>query len=105
VATAYPTVGGSYWHFDRLVSGKVASIELSASAGNVTVGDTLQLTPAVRVDGVAAGTYTIDWSTNNSSVATVSSSGLVTAQAGGQVTVTATLTGWKTNRVIPSDSV
>ena len=92
VATAYPAVGGSYWHLDRLVRGQVASVTLSSAASDVTVGNSLQLMPAVRVDGIAAGTYTIAWSVNDSSVATVSSQGVVTALKPGQVTVTATLT-------------
>ena len=92
VATAYANAGGSYWHLDRLVTGKVASMTLSASAKTVSVGGTAQLTPTVKVDGIAAGTYTVAWSTSDSSVATVSSKGIVTALKPGTVTVTATLT-------------
>ena len=92
VATAYPTVGGSYWHLDRLVRGQVASIALSSAGSDVTVGETLQLNPTVRVDGVTANNYTVAWSINDSSVATVSSQGVVTGLKAGRVTVTATLT-------------
>ena len=92
VATAYPTVGGSYWHLDRLVRGQVASIALSSAGSDVTVGETLQLMPTVQVEGVAASNYTVAWSIDDSSVATVSSQGVVTALKPGRVTVTATLT-------------
>ena len=92
VATAYPMVGGSYWHLDRLVRGQVASIALSSDASDMTVGDTLQIMPTVRVEGMAANDYTVTWSINDSSVATVSSQGVVTALNPGQATVTATLT-------------
>ena len=92
IATAYTSAGGSYWHLDRLVSGKVASMTLSGSSTTVSVGGTAQLTPAVKVDGVAAGTYTVAWSSSDSTVATVSSKGIVTALKPGSVTITATLT-------------
>ena len=92
VATAYTSAGGSYWHLDRLVTGRVASMTLAASAKSISVGSTAQLTPTVKVDGVAAGSYTIAWSTNDSGVATVSSKGSVTALKPGTVTITATLT-------------
>lgn len=92
VATAYTSAGGSYWHLDRLVTGKVATMTLSSSAKTVSVGGTAQLTPAIKVDGIAAGTYTVAWSTSDSSVASVSSKGIVTALKPGSVTVTATLT-------------
>ena len=92
VATAYPMVGGSYWHLDRLVRDQVAGITLSGSGSSVSVGDTLQLRPAVNISGIATNTYVINWKTSNSSVATVSSNGTVNALSGGQATITATLT-------------
>ena len=92
IATAYTSAGGSYWHLDKLVTGKVATMTLSSSAKTVSVGGSAQLTPAVKVDGIAAGTYTVAWSTSDSAVASVSSKGIVTALKPGKVTVTATLT-------------
>jgi uncharacterized protein YjdB len=92
IATAYSSAGGSYWHLDRLVTGKVATMTLSASAKTVSVGGSAQLTPVVKVDGVAAGTYTVAWNIGDSSVATISTKGIVTALKPGQVTVTAILT-------------
>ena len=92
IATTYQSVGGSYWHLDRLCQNQVAGISLSAADSNVTVGNTLQLMPTVNVDGISTNNYTVSWDVNNSSVAAVSSSGLLTAQSTGTVTVTATLT-------------
>ena len=92
VATAYTSAGGSYWHLDRLVTGKVASLTLDASAKSISVGSTAQLLPTVKVDGVAAGSYTIAWINGDSSVATVSSKGNVTALKPGTVTIAAVLT-------------
>ena len=92
VATAYTSAGGSYWHLDRLVTGKVATLALSAASKTLSVGGSAQLSATVRLDGSTAGTYTIAWSTSDSSVATVSSKGVVTALKPGKVTITATLT-------------
>ena len=92
LATAYSSAGGSYWHLDRLVSGQVATMSLEASSKTVSVGGSAQLTPSVKVDGTAVGNYTVAWSSGNSSVATVSSKGVVTALKSGKVTITATLT-------------
>ena len=92
VATAYPSVGRSYWHFDRLVSGQVAAVSLSSTASSVSVGDTAQLTSNVTVDGAAAAGYILSWSSSDNSVATVSDKGVVTAVGAGSATITATLT-------------
>ena len=64
-----------------------------AAAGNVNyvvVGETLQLTETVAPSN--ATDKSVSWSTSNSSFATVDASGLVTAVAEGQVTITATTT-------------
>ena len=92
LATGYYCAGGSYWHLDRLVTDKVATLTLASSASTVSVGGTASLTPTVKVNGSAAGTYTVAWSSSDSSVASVSGKGIVTALKPGKVTVTATLT-------------
>ena len=92
LATAYVSAGASYWHFDRLVSGQIATLSLASCVNKVTAGATAQLAPTVKVDGVAANTYAITWSTGNSDVAAISADGILTAYNCGTVTVTATLT-------------
>jgi len=92
VATAYRSAGGSYWHLDQFVRGKVAAISLSAPETSVLMGKTVRLTPAVDIEGTTAENYTVEWSVDDSSVANVSSDGLVTALTPGTVNVTATLT-------------
>ena len=92
VATAYTSAGGSYWHLDRLVTGQVATLALSASSKALSVGGTAQVTPAVKLDGSSTSTYAIAWSSSDNSVATVSSKGIVTALKPGTVTITGTLT-------------
>ena len=92
LATAFSAVGASYWHFDRLVSGQIATMTLSSCVNTVPAGTAAQLTPTVKVDGITANTYAIDWSTGDSNIATVSADGVLTALNCGTVTVTATLT-------------
>jgi uncharacterized protein YjdB len=69
----------------------VASISVSPSAPSIQVGATVQLSAVTRDAGgnVLTG-RAISWSSSNTSVATVSSSGLVSALAAGLATITAT---------------
>lgn len=71
----------------------VASVVVSGARSNVAVGKTLQLT-AVALDpnGFPVTGATFQWSSSNTSTATVSSTGLVTGVALGSATITA-LTG------------
>jgi len=72
----------------------VASVTVSPASGSVTVGATVQLA-AVTKD--AAGNVltgrTVTWSSSNTSVATVSGTGLVTGLTAGTATITATSEG------------
>lgn len=64
----------------------VTSISLNATTCTMTVGDTKQLTATVSPSN--ATDKSISWTSNNNSVATVSSSGLITAKAQGSATIT-----------------
>ena len=92
VATAYSVAGGSYWHLDRLVKEQTVTLTVTPSANTVLTGSKAVLTPEVKLDGTAADVYTLSWSSSDSSIATISADGTVTALKAGQVTVTATLT-------------
>lgn len=67
---------------------KVSSITVAPSSKTLEVGGTQQLAATVSPDNALDKTVT--WSTSNGSVATVSSTGLVTAVAAGTCTITAT---------------
>ena len=72
----------------------VASVTVSPAPANVQVGLTVQLTATPKdVNGNPLTGRTITWSSNNTSVATVSSSGLVTGVTAGSATITATSEG------------
>lgn len=65
-----------------------------ASATLVSLGETVQLTPSAKdANGNAIANKTFTWSSSDESVATVSTSGEVTAVANGSVTITATTDG------------
>ncbi len=66
----------------------VTSITVSPSSKTLDVGGTQQL--SVEVLPATALDKAVTWSTSNGSVATVSSTGLVTAEAPGSATITAT---------------
>ena len=80
--TAYPSTSNSGDPIDP------TGITLNKSSAGLTVGKTLQLSATLQPSGA---TGTISWSSNNTSAATVSSSGLVTAKGVGSATITATV--------------
>lgn len=72
----------------------VASISIGATNVNLTVGQTHQLTATVKdIDGNTLSGRSVSWTSNNAGVASVITSGLVTAVAPGAATITATSEG------------
>ncbi|OLE19290.1 MAG: hypothetical protein AUG88_01275 [Actinobacteria bacterium 13_1_20CM_4_68_12] len=72
----------------------IASVTVSPVNGTVTVGNVLQLTAALQdAAGRALLGRAVAWSSSNTGVATVSSTGLVTGIATGSATITATSEG------------
>ena len=76
---AYPANGG--------IPVQPTGISLNKTTASVQVGKTTQLTASLQPYGA---TGTVTWSSNNTSVATVSSTGLVTGKAVGEAVITAT---------------
>ncbi|HEX6816160.1 MAG TPA: Ig-like domain-containing protein [Gemmatimonadaceae bacterium] len=78
----------------QAVAAPVATVSMSPTTATLVSGDTVTFTATPRdSDGTALGGRTITWSSSNTSVAKVSSSGLVTAVAVGSATITATSEG------------
>ncbi|MCX6309319.1 MAG: metallophosphoesterase [Bacteroidia bacterium] len=73
------------------VKSTIPGILISPSNATLTIGKTQQLTAVIWPSELANEPVT--WSTNNAAVATVSSSGLVTAVANGAATITASIQG------------
>lgn len=77
-----------------VASGPVNSIAISPASGSVQQGKTLQLTDAFTdVAGNPVTAHTVTWTSSRSTIAAVSSSGLVTGVAVGSATVTSTADG------------
>jgi len=66
----------------------VTGVSLSETSKTVTVGDSFSLTATVSPDN--ASNKSITWSSNNSTVASVSETGIVNALSAGDATITAT---------------
>jgi len=72
----------------------VASVSVSPAAASVLVGATVQLVATPKdANGTPLSGRVVSWSSNNTSVATVTSSGSVTGAAAGSATITATSEG------------
>ena len=72
----------------------IASVAVTPTTASLLVGQTVQLAAAPRDSaGNALTGRPVTWASNNTSVAGVSSSGLVTARAAGSATITATSEG------------
>ena len=72
----------------------VASVSVSPATATLQVGGSVQLSATTRdANGNVLTGRVVGWNSGNSSIATVSSSGLVTAVAAGSVTITAASEG------------
>ena len=68
---------------------KVSSISLNKTSASLLIGGTVELSVS-NVSPSDALDKTVTWSSSNTSVATVNASGVVTAEAAGSATITAT---------------
>ncbi len=85
------------------VSPSVRTVTVAPATANLFINGTQQLTPTVTADGGLASTVT--WRTSNAAVATVSATGLVTAVALGQATITTLSTVDTTKRATAAITV
>ncbi len=70
----------------------VATVSVSLASSNLTAGQTTQATAVAKdLNGFVLNGRTVTWSSLNPTIATVSSSGLVTAVAAGSATIRATI--------------
>ena len=73
----------------------VTGVSITSSSTEVSVGGTLSLN--ATVSPANATNKNVTWSSSNTSVATVSSTGVVTAKAAGETTITVTTVGTKSD--------
>lgn len=77
----------------------ITNFAFNVAATDLTLGSTLQLNPIVE-PAQALDEYTITWNSDNSSVASVSDEGLVTAKAVGDAVIKAEMAGLTANITI-----
>ena len=93
--------GESYTNATRLrwwLKPKVSGLQINPSNLSVDVESTLQLS-VIKSPSNAIGS-TVNWSSNDINIATVSSNGLVTGVSPGTVTITATCDGVSTSKTV-----
>ena len=97
--TGYNVLGvyssGSYLCFLKVLApDQVVTLTVSPNEYILMPNKSATLTPTVKVDGTKTSTYSLTWTSSDTSLATVDANGKVTAQSstGGNVTITATLT-------------
>src|SRR5688572_1535289 len=79
----------------------VATVDVSTLAGDVAVGQTAQLSATTRdASGNALSNRTVTWSSSSTTIATVSTSGLVTGVAPGTATISAVSEGKTGTRIV-----
>src|SRR2546430_4868355 len=84
----------------------VAAVTVSPAAPTVQVGQTAQLTATPRdANGTPLSGRAVTWASNNTAVAMVNGSGLVTAVATGTATITATSEGQSGTAVVTVSNV
>src|SRR5207253_5002745 len=72
----------------------VATVEVTPPSASVQAGQTVQLTATPKdANGAPLSGRTVTWSSSNTSVATVSNSGLVSGVTPGSITISATSEG------------
>ncbi|MCF2491603.1 Ig-like domain-containing protein [Dyadobacter sp. CY347] len=88
VVTGYKDASNNTWSGYNAASVPVASVSISPASITIAAGATTQLTATVLPAN--ATNKTVLWSSSNTAVATVSTSGVVTGASGGSVVITAT---------------
>jgi uncharacterized protein YjdB len=69
------------------------TVTVTPSANTLAIGSTVHLTAAITDWNGNPTTGTVSWATDNPGVASVDASGLVTAEGGGNTTISATFAG------------
>jgi uncharacterized protein YjdB len=92
VVGLYSSAYYSRWQFRKLHSAAPVTLDVTPGKAFLTTGTSLAIDTIVKAEGKVTGTYVLDWSSSNTSVAVVNSAGVITATGSGNVVITGTLT-------------
>ncbi|WP_241575031.1 Ig-like domain-containing protein [Rosenbergiella nectarea] len=87
-STEFKVADGSTVSIDDIDTSEVTSVVVAPNSANVAVGATRQLTASVSPS--TASNQSVNWSSSDTTLATVDNKGLVTGVKAGNVTITAT---------------
>ena len=98
----WTAAGGGSDTFQVIIIGSPATVAITPTSTTLTaVGETVQLQAAVRdTNNNAVSNATVSWRSSNTAVASVNTSGQVTARGNGTATITATSGGQSANAAI-----
>ncbi len=91
VALTYTYSGSSQWCMNEVVSNANVKVNISAPKNTLSIGQSMQLMPSATIGTKETSNVSVTWRSLDPSVATVSSSGVVTPLKAGQVYIRATL--------------
>lgn len=92
VVGLYASAYYSRWQFSKLYPAAPVTLAVTPGKAFLTAGDSLAINTVVKADGKTTGTYALEWSSSDPSVAVVNSAGVITANGIGNVVITGTLT-------------
>ncbi len=91
-------IGNLYFYKEAINPSSITSVTVTAVSSSIAEGNTTQLTVKDQSNNTVTGLMTFN--SSNTSVATVSASGLVTAVSPGTARITATVTGYEVSNYI-----
>ena len=91
VVALYSAAKNSIWYVQKAVAPEF-TLNVLPAAPVMAVGDTKTMNTTLLADGVPETDYTVSWSIADTSVATISDDGVLTAKAEGETTLTCKLT-------------
>ena len=92
VVGLYASAYYSRWQFSKLYGAAPVTLEVTPGTASLVSGDSLNINALVKAEGKTTGTYALEWSSSNTSVAVVNSTGVITATGSGNAVITGTLT-------------
>ena len=92
VVGVYSSAYYSRWYFSQWKPAAQVTMTVTPGKAVMAAGEMLPITSTVKMDGTATANYALEWTSSNTSVAVVNSSGIITANGSGEAVITGKLT-------------